>query len=252
MIIIKNDIEIEHMRHAGRLVGETLARLEEVIRPGITTAELDKIAEEFIVKQGGKPSFKGYHGFPGSICASVNNEVVHGFPEKNALQEGDIISIDCGAILNGYQGDAARTFPVGQISKEAEELIKVTKQSFFKGYEKALVGNRLTDISFAIQQYVESFGFSVVRDFVGHGIGKDLHEDPEVPNFGRPGRGPKLVHGMVLAIEPMVNAGKYHVKIRPNGWTVVTEDGSLSAHYENTVAILNNGPEILTFSDRGE
>jgi methionyl aminopeptidase len=246
MIIIKNDIEIEYMRRAGRLVGETLARLEEVIKPGITTAELDRIAEEFIVRHNARPSFKGYHGFPGSICASVNQEVVHGFPDKRILQEGDIISIDCGAVLNGYQGDAARTVPVGKISVEAEKLIKVTRESFFKGIEYAKVDNRLSDISAAIQTYVEKFGFSVVRDFVGHGIGKDMHEDPEVPNFGRPGRGPKLKSGMVLAIEPMVNIGRYQVKVEANDWTVVTEDGSLSAHYENTVAILNNGPEILT------
>ncbi|SKA82270.1 methionyl aminopeptidase [Clostridium sp. USBA 49] len=246
MIIIKNDKEIEYMRSAGKLVGETLEKLEEVIKPGITTAELDRIAEEFIVKHNAKPSFKGYQGFPASICTSINDEVVHGIPGKRILKEGDIISIDCGAILNGYQGDAARTIGVGKISKEAETLIEVTKESFFKGVEKALVGNRLTDISSAIQNYVESFNFSVVRDFVGHGIGRDMHEDPEVPNFGRPGRGPKLSHGMVLAIEPMVNIGRYDVLIQPNGWTVVTEDGSLSAHYENTVAILNDGPEILT------
>lgn len=246
MIIIKNDTEIEYMRNAGRIVGETLAILEEVIKPGITTAEIDKIAEEFIIKHNAKPSFKGYHGFPASICASINEEVVHGIPSSRVLQEGDIISVDCGAILNGYQGDAARTIPVGKITKEAERLIEVTKDSFFKAVEKALVGNRLTDISAAIQSYVEGFGFSVVRDFVGHGIGRDMHEEPEVPNFGRPGRGPKLSHGMVLAIEPMVNIGKYYVRVEPNGWTVVTEDGSLSAHYENTVAILNNGPEILT------
>jgi methionyl aminopeptidase len=246
MIIIKNNIEIDYMRRAGRLVGETLARLEEVIKPGITTEELDRIAEEFILKHNARPSFKGYHGFPGSICASVNNEVVHGIPAKRILQEGDIISIDCGAVLDGYQGDAARTVPVGKISKEAEKLIEVTRESFFKGIEYAKVDNRLTDISAAIQTYVESFGFSVVRDFVGHGIGKDMHEDPEVPNFGRPGRGPKLKVGMVLAIEPMVNIGKYQVKVEANDWTVVTEDRSLSAHYENTVAILSNGPEILT------
>jgi methionyl aminopeptidase len=246
MIIIKNNIEIDYMRKAGRLVGETLARLEEVIKPGITTEELDRIAEEFILKHNARPSFKGYHGFPGSICASINNEVVHGIPAKRILQEGDIISIDCGAILDGYQGDAARTVPVGKISKEAEKLIEVTRESFFKGIECAKVDNRLSDISAAIQTYVESFGFSVVRDFVGHGIGKDMHEDPEVPNFGRPGRGPKLKAGMVLAIEPMVNIGKYQVKVEANDWTVVTEDRSLSAHYENTVAILNNGPEILT------
>lgn len=246
MIIIKNDIEIECMRRAGRIVGETLAKLEEVIKPGITTAEIDKLAEELIMSKGAKPSFKGYHGFPASVCASINEEVVHGIPANRVLQDGDIISIDCGAILEGYQGDAARTIPVGVISKEAENLIKVTKESFFKGVENAIVGNKLTDISYAIQTYVEGFGYSVVRDFVGHGIGKDLHEDPEVPNFGRPGRGPKLTHGMVLAIEPMVNIGKYYVKVKSNGWTVVTADGSLSAHYENTVAILKNGPEILT------
>jgi len=252
MIIIKNDMEIEHMRRAGKVVGETLAKLEEAIKPGITTADLDRIAEEYILKQGAKPSFKGYHGFPASICASVNNEVVHGFPTNTLLQEGDIVSIDCGAILNGYHGDAARTFPIGKISSDAENLIRVTKESFFKGLEFAKTGNKLTDISYAIQQYVESFGYSVVRDFVGHGIGKQLHEDPEVPNFGRPGRGPKLSHGMVLAIEPMVNIGRYNVEVQSNGWTVVTSDGSLSAHYENTVAILDKGPEILTFSDRGE
>lgn len=246
MIIIKNDIEVDYMRFAGRLVGETLARLEEVIKPGVTTAELDKIAEEFILKHNAKPSFKGYHGFPASICASVNEEVVHGIPASRVLQDGDIISIDCGVILNGYQGDAARTIPVGNISANAKKLIDVTKESFFKGIEFANVGNKLTDISAAIQTYVESFDFSVVRDFVGHGIGKELHEDPEVPNFGRPGRGPKLRHGMVLAIEPMVNIGRYHINVQSNGWTVVTRDGSLSAHYENTVAILNNGPEILT------
>src|SRR3712207_1800037 len=195
MIIIKNDQEIERMRQAGKVVGDTLAKLEEAVKPGITTADLDRIAEEFILKRNAKPSFKGYYGFPASICASVNNEVVHGIPSKEIiLQEGDIISVDCGAILNGYQGDAARTFVVGKISDEAKRLIDVTKQSFFKGVEKAIVGNRLTDISHAIQQYVESFGYSIVRDYVGHGIGKDMHEDPEVPNFGRPGRGPKLEH----------------------------------------------------------
>lgn len=249
MIIIKNDSEIELMRKAGKVVGDTLAKLEEIIKPGLTTADIDKIAEEYIVKQGAKPSFKGYCGFPASICSSVNNEVVHGIPStKRVLQEGDIISIDCGAILNGYQGDAARTVPVGKISKEAQNLIEVTKGSFFKGVEMSIVENRLSDISSAIQKYVESFGYSIVRDYVGHGIGKEMHEDPEVPNFGRPGRGPKLVHGMVLAIEPMVNIGNFFVEVEPNGWTVVTKDGSISAHYENTVAILKDGPEILTLS----
>jgi methionyl aminopeptidase len=246
MIIIKSEVEIEYMRRAGKVVSNTLARLEEVIKPGITTAEVDRLAEEYILKQGAKPSFKGYHGFPASICASVNDEVVHGIPGDRVLQEGDIISIDCGAMLNGYHGDAARTIGVGKISEQAAQLIKVTQDSFFAGVKKAEIGNRLTDISFEIQKCVESFGFSVVRDYVGHGIGKDIHEDPEVPNFGRPGRGPKLVKGMVLAIEPMVNIGKFYVKTMPNGWTVVTEDGTWSAHYENTVVMLENGPEILT------
>lgn len=247
MIIIKSDTEIELMRKAGKIVSDTLLILEAAVKPGISTAELDRIAEEYILRQGAKPSFKGYQGFPASVCLSLNEEVVHGIPQKKTiLREGDIISVDCGAVLNGYQGDAARTFSVGKISEEAEKLIKVTKESFFQGFQKAVVGNRVNDISFAIQQYVESNGFSVVRDYVGHGIGKDIHEDPEVPNFGKPNRGPKLMHGMVLAIEPMVNIGKYNVKVRHNGWTVVTVDSSLSAHYENTVAILNNGPEILT------
>jgi methionyl aminopeptidase len=247
MIIIKSDNEIELMRHAGKVVGETLAKLEEAIRPGMTTAELDKIAEDYMRKQGAKPSFKGYCGFPASICTSINKEVVHGIPSHGiVLKEGDIVSVDCGAILDGYQGDAARTFPVGKISAEAQKLIDVTRESFFKGAEKALVGNRLTDISAAVQTYAEGFGYSVVRDYVGHGIGKEMHEDPEVPNYGRPGRGPKLCHGMVLAIEPMVNIGAYYVNVQPNDWTVETADGSLSAHYENTVAILNEGPEILT------
>ncbi|MBV7274657.1 type I methionyl aminopeptidase [Clostridium sp. PL3] len=249
MIIIKTDIEIEYMRLAGKVVADTLLKLEEAVRPGISTEKLDIIAEEYILKQNAKPSFKGYCGFPGSICTSVNNEVVHGIPSKSVvLQEGDIISVDCGAILNGYQGDAARTFPVGSTSEKALKLIEVTKQSFFKGIEKAIIGNRLTDISAEIQKYVESFGYSVVRDYVGHGIGKDMHEDPEVPNYGRPGRGPKLTKGMVLAIEPMVNIGKYYVETQSNNWTVVTVDKSLSAHYENTVAILENGPEILTLA----
>lgn len=247
MIIIKNDTEIEYMRHAGKLVGETLNMLEEAVKPGVTTAELDKLAESFIRKHNAVPSFKGYGGFPASICTSVNEEVIHGIPSSNkVLHEGDILSVDCGAILNGYQGDAARTFPVGKISEEAAKLIKVTKESFFKGAEKAVVGNRLTDISHTVQEYVEGFGYGVVRDYVGHGIGKEMHEDPEVPNYGRAGRGPKLVHGMVLAIEPMVDIGTYRVKTQSNNWTVVTMDGSLAAHYENTVAILDNGPEILT------
>ena len=246
MITIKNSKEIEYMRHAGKIVGDTLALLEESIKPGITTKDLDRIAEEYIRKCNAIPSFKGYYGFPASVCTSVNEEVVHGIPGDRVLHEGDIISIDCGAILNGYHGDAARTFAVGNISKEAEDLIKVTRDSFFKGVENAIVGNKLTDISAAIQKHAESHGYSVVRDYVGHGIGTAMHEEPEVPNFGRPGRGPKLVEGMVLAIEPMINIGELYVEVLSNDWTVVTRDRKLSAHYENTVAILNNGPEILT------
>jgi methionyl aminopeptidase len=249
MIIVKKDSEIEYMRLAGIIVRDTLLKLEESIKPGITTAELDRIADEYIIKCGGKPSFKGYYGFPASICTSINDEVVHGIPSiKRHLNEGDILSVDCGAILNGYHGDAARTFGVGRISSEAQKLIDVTRESFFKGIEYAKVNNRLTDISSAIQKYVESHSFSVVRDYVGHGIGRAMHEDPEVPNYGKPGRGPKLTHGMVLAIEPMVNIGDYSVIVEANDWTVITEDGSLSAHYENTVAILNDGPEILTLN----
>lgn len=246
MIIVKNNREIDLMRKAGRIVAETLQLVEENVKPGITTAELDRIAEEFITKNGAKPSFKGLYGFPSSLCISVNNEVIHGIPGAYELKDGDIISVDCGACLNGFHGDAARTFPVGNVSDEAKTLIDVTKDSFFEGIKFAQVGNRLTDISHEIQKYVEGSGFSVVRDFVGHGIGRNVHEDPDVPNFGKPGRGAKLVEGMVLAIEPMVNAGNFKVKTLKDRWTVVTSDNSLSAHYENTVAILPDGPEILT------
>ena len=246
MIIIKNDKEINLMRKAGKIVAETLLVVEKNIKPGITTAELDRIVEEFITKHGAKPSFKGLYGFPASLCISVNEQVVHGIPGRYVLKEGDIVSVDCGAMIDGYHGDAARTFAVGNISEEAQKLIEVTKESFFKGLEAAKVGNNLTDISNEIQKYIEASGFSVVRDFVGHGIGKDLHEDPEVPNFGRPGRGPKLVTGMALAIEPMVNVGSHRVKTLGDDWTVITSDKSLSAHYENTVIILPDGPEILT------
>ena len=246
MIIIKNDKEIDLMRIAGRIVAETLLLVEKKVKPGITTAELDRIAEEFITKHGAKPSFKGLYGFPASLCISVNEQVVHGIPGRYVLQEGDIVSVDCGAEIEGYHGDAARTFAVGNVSEEAKKLIEATEQSFFKGIEKAIPGNRLSDISHEIQSYVEASGFSVVRDFVGHGIGTKVHEDPDIPNFGRPGRGPKLVAGMALAIEPMVNLGNHRVKTLSDGWTAVTADGSLSAHYENTVVILPDGPEILT------
>jgi len=246
MIIIKNNKEIDLMRLSGKIVAETLLLVEEKVRPGITTAELDRIAEEFITKHGAKPSFKGLYGFPASLCISVNEQVVHGIPGGYVLKDGDIISVDCGAFLNGFHGDAARTFAVGNVTEEATKLIKVTEESFFKGIEYAKIGNRLTDISHEIQNYIEASGFSVVRDFVGHGIGRVVHEDPEVPNFGKPGRGPKLASGMALAIEPMVNVGSYKVKTLNDDWTVVTSDGSLSAHYENTIVILPDGPEILT------
>lgn len=248
MIIIKNNKEIDLMRSAGKIVAETLLLIEEKVRPGITTAELDSIAEEFITKHGARPSFKGLYGFPASLCISVNEQVVHGIPGGYVLKDGDIVSVDCGANINGFHGDAARTFGVGNITKEAEKLINVTRESFFKGIEYAKVGNRLTDISHEIQNCVEAAGFSVVRDFVGHGIGRVVHEDPDIPNYGPPGRGPKLVEGMALAIEPMVNAGNYKVKTLSNDWTVVTSDGSLSAHYENTIVILPDGPEILTLT----
>jgi methionyl aminopeptidase len=246
MIIIKNHDEITLMKKAGRIVGETLLLLEKEVKPGVATADLDRMAEEFITKHGAKPSFKGLYGFPSSLCISVNEQVIHGFPGAYVLKEGDIVSIDCGAFLDGFHGDAARTFPVGNISVDAQKLIDITKESFFQGISFAKKGNKLTDISYGIQSYVEAAGFSVVRDFVGHGIGRKVHEDPNVPNFGKSGRGPKLLEGMVLAIEPMINAGTHKVKTLKDGWTVVTADSSLSAHYENTVAILSDGPEILT------
>lgn len=246
MIKYKNSHEIDLMRKAGKIVAETLLLVENNIKPGITTAELDRIAEEFIIKCGARPSFKGLYGFPASLCISVNEEVVHGIPGEYILKDGDIVSVDCGACFNEFHGDAARTFPVGNVSIDADKLIKVTKDCFFEGIKFAQIGNRLTDISHEIQRYVETSGFSVVRDYVGHGIGRNVHEDPEVPNFGKSGKGPKLAEGMVLAIEPMVNAGDFRVKTLKNRWTVVTRDKSLSAHYENTVAILPDGPEILT------
>lgn len=249
MIILKNDKEINLMKISGKIVEDALNLIEENIKPGISTLELDKIAEEFITKQNAVPSFKGYGGFPGSICASVNDVVIHGIPSKNIiLNEGDIISIDMGAKINGYHGDAARTFPVGEVSSEAKKLIEVTRASFFKGLEQIKEGNKLSDISHAIQEFGESFGFSLVRDYVGHGIGKNLHEMPNVPNYGRPGRGPRLTEGMVLAIEPMLNVGSFEVKVLNDKWTVKTADGSLSAHYENTVAITKNGPILLTLT----
>lgn len=247
MITIKSKSEIEKMRAAGKVTGDALRLVEKHIRPGISTGELDKIAYDFIKKQGATPSFLNYNGFPGSICASPNSWVVHGIPSKNIiLKEGDIISIDMGACKDGYHGDAARTFAVGKISDEAQRLIDVTKQSFFEGIKYAVHGNKIGDVSAAIQEYVEKHGYSVVRDLVGHGIGRNLHEDPSVPNFGRYGKGVKLAAGMTIAVEPMVNEGKYDVVVLDDDWTVETEDGSLSAHYENTILITRGECEILT------
>ena len=247
MITIKSRIEIEKMRVAGRITGDALREIEKHIKPGVSTAELDRIAFDFIKKHGATPSFLHYNGFPGSICASPNSWVVHGIPSKDIiLKEGDIISIDMGAQKDGYHGDAARTYAVGKISDEAQRLIDVTKQSFFEGIKYATHGAKLGDVSSAIQEYVESNGYSVVRDLVGHGIGKNLHEDPNVPNYGHKGKGVKLASGMTLAVEPMVNAGDYGVVILDDDWTVETEDGSLSAHYENTILITKGECEILT------
>jgi methionyl aminopeptidase len=252
MISIKSEKEIEYMREAGRIVALALAKIEKAIKPGVTTNTLNKIAEEVILNANATASFKGQEGFEGSapypaaICASVNNEVIHGIPNNYKLKAGDIVSIDIGAEKNGYHGDAARTFGVGKISKDAQRLIDITKQSFFEGIKMAVHDNRISDISHAIQTYVESNSFSVVREFVGHGIGRNLHEEPQVPNYGRPGHGPRLVKGMTIAVEPMVNVGMYDVDILDNRWTVVTSDGSLSAHYENTILITGGEPEILT------
>ncbi len=246
MISYKSERELNYMRDAGKLVALTHKELEKAVKPGVSTKELDNIAEQFIVKHGGRPAFKGLYGFPATICASVNEEVVHGIPGLRKLENGDIISIDLGAEINGYFGDATITHQVGEISKTAEELINVTEQSLYAGIEQAVNGNRLSDISHAVQSYVEERGFSVVRDYVGHGIGSKLHEDPQVPNFGSPGRGPRLKEGMTLAIEPMVNEGTYEVQTLPNNWTVVTGDRKLSAHFEHTIAITDDVPEILT------
>jgi len=252
MISIKSPKEIEYMRESGRIVALALEEIEKAIKPGITTLELDKIATNVLKQEGAIPSFKGQEGFEGSkpypatICASINNQVIHGIPGGYALKEGDIISIDMGALKNGYHGDAARTFGVGEISEDAKKLIEATRGSFFEGIKFAKHGNRVSDISHAVQTYAESFGFSVVREFVGHGIGSELHEDPQVPNYGKAGRGPRLAKGMVIAVEPMINQGGHDIEILKDGWTVITKDGSLSAHYENTILITDGEPELLT------
>lgn len=247
MIILKSRREIDIMREANQIVAETHALLSENIKPGISTAELDRIADEFIRSKGAVPSFKGYQGFPASVCISINEEVVHGIPaDHRHLEDGDIVSIDIGTFYEGFNGDAARTHAVGSISDNASKLLKVTEESLLKGIEKAVIGNRLFDISHAVQEFVEENGFSVVRDYVGHGIGRDMHEDPQIPNFGPGGKGPKLKNGMTLAIEPMVNIGGYEVETMEDDWTVVTKDRSLSAHFEHTIAITKDGVEILS------
>jgi methionyl aminopeptidase len=240
---------VEAIRAAAQLVARTLRRIREEIRPGVTTAELDRLADNFIRSQGGRPSFKGYRGYPASICSSVNDEVVHGIPGGRALAEGDIVGIDVGVEMDGYHGDAAWTFPVGPVSAEASRLLQVTREALERGIAQARPGQRIGDISHAIQSHVEANGFSVVRALVGHGIGREMHEEPQVPNYGPPGRGLKLMIGQVLAIEPMVNVGGPEVLTREDGWTIATEDGSLSAHFEHTVAVDATGPRILSDPD---
>ena len=235
------------MRAAGRLVGQVLTALAAKVAPGVTTADLDAIAEGLIVDAGAIPAFKGYHGYPATICASVNDEVIHGIPSgKRVLEAGDVVSIDVGAALGGYYGDSAVTLPVGLVSEEAARLLRVTDESLYKAIDAVKPGGRVSDIGHAVQKHVEANGFSVVREFVGHGIGQAMHEEPQVPNYGEPGRGPRLAEGMVLAIEPMVNAGKAAVRVLSDGWTAITRDRSLSAHFEHTVAVTADGPWILT------
>lgn len=244
---IKSQNELTLMREAGRIVAEILDELEKMVAPGVSTWELDQEAERLIYKKGAKPAFKGYLGFPSVLCASVNEEVVHGIPSKRRkLKEGDLMKLDFGVVYRGYYGDSARTVPVGKVSPEAQQLIDATRESLMKGIEAMRPGNRLGDIGAAVQQYVEARGFTVVRDFVGHGIGKKLHEPPQVPNFGSPGTGMKLRPGMVLAVEPMVNEGTFKVEVLDDDWTAVTLDRKLSAHFEHTIHITNDGPEILT------
>ena len=249
MITIKSGHDLESMRQACKITAAARALAGEMVRPGVSTKEIDKAVYDYIVSQGAKPSFLNYNGFPASTCISVNSCVIHGIPGDYKLKDGDIVSIDVGAYYKGFHGDCAATYPCGTISADAQKLIDVTKQSFFEGLRFATQGHRVSDISHAIQTYVESNGFSVVRSFVGHGVGRQLHEEPEVPNFGRAGHGPRLLRGMTLAIEPMVNAGVYDVRVLKDGWTVLTADGKLSAHYENTVLITDGEPEILTVSE---
>lgn len=246
VIIIKSSREIEHLKRSNAIVAEVFGTLKKAIRPGMTTKELDQMTEKIILSRGALPAFKGYRGFPASLCVSINEEVVHGIPSQRKLREGDLVSLDVGVNLKGYFGDGAITLPVGEVDKEARRLLEVTERALYIGIEKAEVGNRLSDISSAIQVWVESHGFSVVRDFVGHGIGRDLHEEPQIPNFGSPHQGPRLEKGMVFALEPMVNEGTYEVRILADGWTVVTADGKRSAHFEHTIAITDGKAEILS------
>lgn len=249
MITVKTPEEIERMRVAGKLTAAARSLGRELVAPGVTTYEIDKEIHKFFKKAGAKPSFLGYGGFPGSACISVNEEVIHGIPGKRVIKEGDIVSIDVGAYIGGYHGDCCGTFGAGKISDEDLKLIEVTRQSFFEGLKFAKQGYRISDISHAVQEYVESFGFSLVREYVGHGIGRNLHEAPEVPNFGEPGHGPRLVKGMTICIEPMVIMGNREIRVLDNDWTVVTVDGSNAAHYENTVLITDGEPEILTMAE---
>jgi methionyl aminopeptidase len=246
MIPLKSKREIDSIESSCRVVAEVLRRLTIKIRPGITTRELDEMAEKWIMEMDAEPAFKNYRGYPATLCVSVNEEIVHGIPSHRQLKEGDIVSIDVGARRDGYYGDAAATFPVGHVTPQALRLIEVTRESLYRGIQQAQPGNHLSDISQAIQSWVEKFGFSVVRDFVGHGIGKELHEPPQIPNYVTAGKGVRLEAGMVLALEPMINAGTHRVKILEDGWTAVTEDHSLSAHFEHTIAITEDGPRILT------
>jgi methionyl aminopeptidase len=247
VIVCRSASELERMREAGRLVGEVLTELTTMVAPGVTTADLDAAAEKRILAAGAVPAFKGYHGYPATVCASVNEEVIHGIPSgRRVLKTGDIVSIDVGAALDGYFGDSAVTLAVGRVTEEAATLLRATEESLYKAIACVRPGARISDIGHAVQQHVEAFGFTVVREFVGHGIGQKMHEEPQVPNYGEPGRGPRLTEGMVLAIEPMVNAGKAAVKVLADGWTAVTRDGSLSAHFEHTVAVTAGDPWILT------
>ncbi len=246
MIIGKSKRELEKMRAAGQLVGQVRERLREMVEPGITTLELDRAAEKMIRDAGALPTFKGYNGFPYSICASVNEQIVHGFPSDYQLKEGDIFSLDCGVTLEGFVGDTATTVPVGKVSDDWLKLVRVTEECLERAIQKCWPGNHLGDIGWAVQEHAEAHGFSVVRDYVGHGIGRRMHEDPQIPNYGRPGLGPKIKTGYCFAIEPMVNLGSHYTKVLGDGWTVVTVDGKPSAHAEHTIAITEDGPEVLT------